>query len=183
MDWRNSANMDKKRLFKVYHEIYETNFGFMPCIEKCDGRCEQKPLSVLLPYENEFIFKRSGKHISNEKIHVQGGTLEIIGSACNFTDGVKCFIHEHRPIACRLYPFYPNLTPENELELLIDETCPLTESLVKDASYLSNVISALKKLIPLIDKNYWKMLNQLPSHLWDDTCKERRVYILAKDLL
>ena len=172
--------MDKEKLFKVYNDIYATNFGFMPCIEKCDGRCEQKPLSVLLPYEDEFIFKRSSKHICNERLEMSGGTLEIIGSTCNFTDGVKCFIHEHRPIACRLYPFYPNLTTENELELLIDVTCPLMESLVLDTAYVSNVISALNKLIPLIDDNYWKMLNNIPSHLWDDTCKERRVCILAK---
>ena len=111
-----------------------------------------------------------------------GGTLEIIGSTCNFTDGVKCFIHEHRPIACRLYPFYPNLTTDNELELLIDVTCPLTESLVMDTAYVSNVISALNKLIPLIDDNYWKMLNHVPSHLWDETCKERRVCILSEKI-
>ncbi len=174
--------IDKEQLFKVYHEIYATNFGFMPCIEKCDGRCEQKPLSVILPYEDEFIFIRSGKHVSNEKLELQNGTLEIIGNTCNFTDGVKCFIHAHRPIACRLYPFYPNLTEENTLELLVDETCPLTESLIKDTSYLSNIVSALNKLIPLLDKNYWKMLSYVPPHLWDDTCKERRVGILAKDL-
>ena len=72
--------MDKGKLFKVYEEIYATNFGFMPCIEKCDGRCEQKPLSVLLPFEDEFIFKRSGKHICNEKLELLGGVLEIIGS-------------------------------------------------------------------------------------------------------
>lgn len=174
--------MDKDKLFNVYQEIYATNFGFMPCIEKCDGRCEQKPLSVLLPYEDEFIFARCGKHICNERLTLQEGTLEIIGSTCNFTDGIQCFIHADRPIACRLYPFYPNLTAEGELELLIDEFCPLTESLTKDSAYLSNIILALNKLIPLIDKNYWKMLNQIPSHLWDDTCKVRRVCILAKDL-
>jgi len=174
---------NKQKLFKVYEEIYATNFGFMPCIEKCDGRCEQKPLSVLLPYEDEFIFSRSGKRICNEKLKLSSGTLEIIGDVCNFTDGVKCFIHEHRPIACRLYPFYPNLTLEGELELLIDETCPLTESLVNNSSYLSNVITALNKLIPLIDKDYWKMLNQIPSNLWDATCKERRVCVLANEFL
>lgn len=176
-------HMDKEKLFSVYHEIYATNFGFMPCIEKCDGRCEQKPLSVLLPFEDEFIFLRSGKNICNEKLKLSGGTLEIIGSVCNFTDGVKCFIHAHRPIACRLYPFYPNLTEENTLELLIDETCPLMEALIKDMTYVSNVISALNKLIPLIDKNYWKMLNQIPPQLWDETCKERRVCVLSKGLL
>lgn len=173
---------DKEKLFKAYNEIYATNFGFMSCIEKCDGRCEQKPLSVLLPYEDEFIFIQSGKHISNETLKLPGGTLEIVGSVCDFTDGVKCFIHAHRPIACRLYPFYPNLTLGNELELLIDEFCPLTESLVNDTAYLSNIVTALNKLIPLINKDYWKMLNQLPPHLWEDTCKKRRVYILTKDL-
>ncbi|MCC7212736.1 MAG: hypothetical protein IT451_12970, partial [Candidatus Brocadia sp.] len=110
--------MDKDKLFNVYAEIYATSFGFMSCIEKCDGRCEQKPLSVLLPYEDEFIFTRSGKHICNERLTLPGGTLEIIGNTCNFTDGVQCFIHAHRPIACRLYPFYPNLTDSGELELL-----------------------------------------------------------------
>ncbi len=174
--------MDKERLFKVYREIYATNFGFMPCMEKCDGRCEQKPLSVLLPYEDEFIFLRSGNHICNERLMLQAGTLEIIGSVCNFTDGIQCFIHADRPIACRLYPFYPNLTDEGALELLIDEFCPLTELLIKDSAYLSNVIRALNKLVPLIDKDYWKMLNQIPPRLWDDTCKARRVCILAKDL-
>ncbi len=175
--------MNKEGLFKVYEEIYATNFGFMPCIEKCDGRCEQKPLSVLLPYEDDFIFSRSGKHICNERLKLPNGVLEIIGNVCDFTDGIKCFIHEHRPVACRLYPFYPNLTAKGEMELLIDETCPLIESLVKDTNYLSNVISALKKLIPLIDKNYWKMLNQIPTSLWDDTCKEQRIYVLAKGFL
>lgn len=175
--------MDKLKLFKVYDEIYAANFGFMPCIEKCDGRCEQKPLSVLLPYEDEFILKRSGKQICNERLKLPGGTLEIIGNTCNFTDGVRCFIHTHRPISCRLYPFYLNLTINGELELIIDETCPLAEQLSKDESYVSNVISALNKLVPLIDKDYWKMLNHIPSDLWDDTCKERRVYILAKGLL
>ncbi|MEK7289396.1 MAG: hypothetical protein AAB067_04390 [Planctomycetota bacterium] len=172
--------MDKAKLFKAYEEIYATNFGFMPCIEKCDGRCEQKPLSVLMPFEDEFIFKRSGNHICNEALNLAGGMLEIIGSVCNFTDGVKCFIHDHRPIACRLYPFYPNLTTEGELELLIDATCPLTASLMKDTPYVSNVISALNKLIPLIDKSYWAMLNQIPSHLWDSTCEEKRVCMLPK---
>lgn len=172
--------MDKAKLFKAYEEIYATNFGFMPCIEKCDGRCEQKPLSVLMPFEDEFIFKRSGNHICNETLNLAGGMLEIIGSVCNFTDGVKCFIHDHRPIACRLYPFYPNLTTEGELELLIDATCPLTASLMKDTPYVSNVISALNKLIPLIDKSYWAMLNQIPSHLWDSTCEEKRVCMLPK---
>ena len=174
--------MDKEKLFNVYAEIYATNFGFMSCIEKCDGRCEQKPLSVLLPYEDEFIFTRSGKHICNERLTLPGGTLEIIGNTCNFTDGVKCFIHAHRPIACRLYPFYQNLTDSGELELLIDEYCPLTESLMKDKSYVSNIVSSLHKLIPLIDKDYWRMLNEIPSHLWDDTCTVRRVCLLAKDL-
>lgn len=172
--------MDKEKLFKVYGEIYATNFGFMPCIEKCDGRCEQKPLSVLLPYEDEFVFSRSGKHLCNERIKLPEGTLEIIGSVCDFTDGVKCFIHDYRPVACRLYPFYPDLTAEGTLELFIDETCPLTESLVMDASYVSNVISALNKLIPLIDKSYWSMLNNIPSHLWDDTCRVKRVCVLAE---
>ena len=174
--------MNKQKLFQVYHEIYATNFGFMSCMEKCDGRCEQKPLSVLLPYEDEFIFTRSGKHISNETLTLPGGTLEIIGDMCNFTDGVQCFIHAHRPIACRLYPFYPNLTVEGDLELLMDEFCPLTESLMKDSAYIANVVSALNKLIPLIDKDYWKMLGQIPSHLWDDTCTERRICLLAKCL-
>ena len=174
--------MNKEKLFQAYQEIYATRFGFMPCIEKCDGRCEQKPLSVLLPYENEFIFTRSGKHISNETLTLPGGNLEIIGSTCNFTDGVQCFIHAHRPIACRLYPFYPNLTVDGELELLIDDYCPLTESLVKDKAYVSNIVSSLNKLIPLIDKNYWEMLNEIPSHLLDDTCTARRVCLLAKDL-
>jgi uncharacterized protein len=172
--------MNKEKLFKIYNEIYHTNFGFMPCIEKCDGRCEQKPLSVLLPYEDEFIFKRSGNHICNERLKLPDGILEIIGNVCNFTDGVKCFIHAHRPIACRLYPFYPNLTAEGEVELLIDETCPLIESLVKDTSYVSNVVSALHKLIPLIDLSYWKTLNQIPPHLWDATCKEKRICLLTK---
>lgn len=171
--------MDKEKLFKVYHEIYATNFGFMPCIEKCDGRCEQKPLSVLLPYEDEFIFKRSGKRLCNERLSLPGGTLEIIGSTCNFTDGVQCFVHEHRPIACRLYPFYPNLTANDELELIADETCPLTDSLALDASYVANVISALNKLIPLIDIGFWKLLGHIPPHLWDTTCKERLVCKLA----
>lgn len=175
-----NITMDKEKLFKVYAEIYATNFGFMPCIGKCDGRCEQKPLSVLLPYEDEFIFTRNGKHICNERLKMHAGTLEIIGSACNFTDGIQCFIHADRPIACRLYPFYPNLTHEGELELLIDEFCPLTESLTKDSGYVSNIISALHKLIPLIDKDYWRMLNEIPSHLWDDTCTVRRVCLLSK---
>ncbi|MGQ3684988.1 MAG: hypothetical protein ACUBOA_08320 [Candidatus Loosdrechtia sp.] len=174
--------MDKEKLFKVYDEIYATNFGFMPCMEKCDGRCEQKSLSVLLPYEDEFIFKRSGKRISNEKLKLPGGILEIIGSMCNFTDGVKCFIHEHRPISCRLYPLYLNVTSQDELELLIDQTCPLTDSLINDKDYLSNVISAVNKLASLIDGNYWRMLNDIPSHLWDDTCAEKRVCVLAKNL-
>ncbi len=174
--------MDKLQLFKVYDDIYATNFGFMPCIEKCDGRCEQKPLSVLLPYENEFIFKRSGKHLCNETLKVSEGTLEIINNRCDFTDGIRCFIHMHRPISCRLYPFYLNVTTKGELALVIDETCPLVESLLKDAAYVSNVISALNKLIPLIDKDYWKMLNHIPPHLWDDTCRERHVCIMAKDL-
>ncbi len=176
------GKMDKEKLFQVYDEIYNTNFGFMPCIEKCDGRCEQKPLSVLLPYEDEFIFKRSGSHICNERLKLPAGTLEIIGNVCNFTDGIKCFIHTHRPIACRLYPFYPNLTAEGELELLADETCPLIESLTKDTSYVLNVVSALKKLIPLIDMSYWKMLNQIPPHLWDATCKEKRICLLTKKI-
>ncbi|MFN3532992.1 MAG: YkgJ family cysteine cluster protein, partial [Candidatus Brocadia sp.] len=140
--------MDKEKLFNVYQEIYATNFGFMPCIEECDGRCEQKPLSVLLPFEDEFIFTRSGKHICNETLKFPEGTLKIIGSVCNFTDGIQCFIHADRPIACRLYPFYPNLTAEGELEILIDESCPLTESLLKDPAYVSNIVSALNKLIP-----------------------------------
>lgn len=177
------TDKNKQELFKVYDEIYATNFGFMPCIEKCDGRCEQKSLSVLLPYEDEFIFHRSGKHICNEKLKMPEGTLELIGDVCNFTDGVKCFIHEHRPVSCRLYPFYLNLTSHNELELLIDETCPLTESLVQDEAYLSNVISAVSKLIPLIDKSYWEMLRRIPSDRWDDTCKERRVGVLGKGSL
>ncbi|WKZ17580.1 MAG: hypothetical protein QY310_09050 [Candidatus Jettenia sp. CY-1] len=172
--------MDKEKLFAIYDEIYATNFGFMPCIEKCDGRCEQKPLSVLLPYEDEFIFKRSGKHICNERLTLPEGNLEIIGSTCNFTDGVQCFIHAHRPIACRLYPFYPNLTPEGTLELLIDETCPLTDSLIKDEMYISHIKSALNKLIPLIDKNYWEMLGHIPPDLWDKTCKEKYICTLPK---
>lgn len=68
--------MDKEKLFKIYYEIYATNFGFMPCIEKCAGQCEQKPLSVLLPYEDEFIFKRSGKRISNEKLKLPAHTVQ-----------------------------------------------------------------------------------------------------------
>ena len=70
------------------------------------------------------------------------------------------------PYCLPVVSLYPNLTVDNELELLIDETCPLTESLVMDTAYVSNVVSALNKLIPLIDDDYWKMLNHIPSHLW-----------------
>jgi Fe-S-cluster containining protein len=167
--------MDKKKLFEVYEEIYATKFGFMPCIEECDGRCEKKPLSVLLPFEDEYVFKRSGKQICNEILELSGGSLKIIGGMCDYTDGIKCFIHEYRPISCRLYPFYLNLTVDGELELLGDETCPLTESLIKDSNYLPNMMLALNKLTLLIDKNYWKTLEEIPEHLWDNTCKERHV--------
>ncbi len=129
----------------------------------------------------DFFKKREKRRqVCNETLKLAGGTLEIIGSVCTFTDGVKCFIHAHRPIACRLYPFYPNLTPEGELELLIDATCPLTALLMNDKAYVSNVISALNKLIPLIDKSYWTMLHQIPPHLWDGTCEEKRVCMLSK---
>lgn len=73
-------------------------------------------------------------------------TLRQVNGSCMFLKDHLCSIHEHRPLACRLYPFNPIFTKMSKgwkTRFEVDSTCPSLKDL--DGDIPQDVIKLAKQ--------------------------------------
>ena len=68
--------------------------------------------------------------INTPYVHIKDDLYRVVGKPCPFLAGDGCSLGENRPLACRIYPFYPTadgLTSNNEAKeagWLLKTSCP-----------------------------------------------------------
>ncbi|AAL81857.1 YkgJ family cysteine cluster protein [Pyrococcus furiosus DSM 3638] len=140
-------------------EIIDDKFRFK-CIEDC-GKCciyneiplrEEDIQKILsLGYEEEYFVDYTKMFYRGPKFLGYGMKKRPFDDACVFLDPEtkKCRIYEHRPVACRIYPFVL-VKHEKKLEIYVkeDPRCPGINS--PDGEGIVEIIK--KYFIPIIEE-------------------------------
>lgn len=119
--------MNAKANYKAYFElIYNTIGTFTPleydCGTLCGGRCckgDDNTGMVLFPHEEEAL------DLSHFKVIEKDSSKLVV---CNG----KCD-RENRPLACRIFPFFPTINADGRIEVLPDPganaICPMLHNI------------------------------------------------------
>lgn len=97
----------RSRGFSLYHQVVNRAAPFSYDCNAC-GKCCRDKVITLAPYDVLRIARAAG--VSTRQAIARftlrrGSILKFgAGGACAMLDGVRCRIHEGRPLACRLYP-------------------------------------------------------------------------------
>jgi len=154
----------KKRWFELIKEIHSlTGSVLLPCMESCDGRCEEtgEETVLFLPYELEYILEKWGI-LKNpfdlvEIDRVVYGTMGYLRSYSCLSQN-KCLIHPFRPFDCRSFPILPKFR-EKGIDFFLAEYCPLKFSLPSEfISIVTSCWNLLEGELPPSWKSHYNSL-------------------------
>ncbi len=121
------------------------------------------PIVVLLPFEMEYIIKKTGAKRESFRVwpidlapdlNLEIGCLDL-GKPCPFLQSdFRCGIHQNLPLDCRTFPLLPSLDPAGDLAWELGENCP-------SLSYLNPQFSDYMKKI------WTELATALPRAWWD----------------
>jgi uncharacterized protein len=146
-------------VFEDFHKIFkgETNESFKICYE-CGGMCEIDLICPLLPGELTYIASKLNideddlKNSHFDGININGIVVDVLKctESCPFlSSSFFCSIRAFKPVICALHPIYFKIEG-NSLDLLLDESCPLSQNQTIRDSYEHLATRCVEKLsIPL----------------------------------
>lgn len=144
----------KEKAFEVYKKAYSLLDNTTPCKFDCGELCGKACCSnnsnfaqnsgmLLLPYEKDYIFSLGKTSFSFENSN--DGTYLICRGNCE---------RNFRPISCRIFPFYPSFTEDNNFVCRADiraiSVCPLIISKKfkrQNVYFLRNFKKSIKVLL------------------------------------
>lgn len=178
-------SMDLSRLqdewFERLEQILSRKSAIPPsnlkCLDLCEARCcprvgmrtmpfEQiaSPIVVLLPFEMEFLIKKTGVSPVlfrrwpidlTSTLSIEIGILDL-GKPCPFLREDKlCGIHEHNPLDCRTFPLLPSKNYRGALEWTVGENCPSLRLL--SPQFSDHMRRIWSDLDPYLPQSWWDL--------------------------
>ncbi len=147
----------------------------LKCIDLCEARCCPRvglramppnevasPIVVLLPFEMEYLIKKTGVSRNvfrrwpldlTPETAIQIGMLDL-GKPCPFlSEKLQCKIHEHNPLDCRTFPLLPFQDLRGNLDWELGANCPSVEFL--NPTFVTVVKRVWAELYSMIPQGWW----------------------------
>jgi Fe-S-cluster containining protein len=149
----------------------------LKCLKLCEARCCPRvgmremetseiisPVVVLLPFEMEYLIKKTG--ISGDvfrrwpitmtpELSIEVGMLDL-GKPCPFlSKNLQCSIHAHNPLDCRTFPLLPFQDLDGNLAWQLGENCPSLSLL--SPKFVEAVKRVWCDLFPFTPKGWWEL--------------------------
>lgn len=145
-----------KSCYSVLRRVTPLNFD---CGKICNGKCckgDEKTGMLLFPGEENLIDP------DINVIETEGGdTLAVCNGTCD---------RNRRPLSCRIYPLFPLLSEEDEINVVFDlrADCPLAKG---EYSFDRRFLKAVKRV------GKYLLLNDETARYYKELCEVQREYM------
>ena len=145
-----------KSCYSVLRRATPLNFD---CGKICNGKCckgDEKTGMLLFPGEEKLIDP------DINVIETEGGDkLAVCNGACD---------RNRRPLSCRIYPLFPLLSEDNEINVIFDlrADCPLTSG---EYHFERRFIKAVKRV------GKYLLLNDETAEYYKELCEVQKDYL------
>lgn len=152
--------MKKENVIKsCYSVLRKTTPLSFDCGKICNGKCckgDEKTGMLLFPGEENLIDPNINV-IETEN----GDMLAVCDGTCD---------RNRRPLSCRIYPLFPSLSEENEINVIFDlrADCPLTSG---EYNFERRFVKALKRV------GKYLLLNDETAEYYRELCEVQKDYL------